>query len=250
MAKRQKTKRQSKEILLISTAAHDLRNPLSAIFGYAEALLMEPGEHSMSSKQREIVLRMRGATLRGLELAKNLQALSHAPRKAGLSHSMLLGGINAAVESVWFPPEKNIAFSQHSALDALTRVSLDQYEVERIVANLLSNAIKYSPTGAGIWLEVQQSKNYANIIVRNSGSFIPANERRVIFERFARGKISNLTSGSGLGLSIVAGLVRKAHGSVTVTSTKKNGTTFLVRLPLLKSGLKSGLKAGPKSGVN
>lgn len=219
--------------LVLATAAHDLRNPLSAIFGYAEALLMEPGDHSLSGRQRELVHRIRGASLRGLELSKNLQTLSERRPKAPDRRmlSALMAGVNSAVESVWFPPEKQLEFSQSSSLEATARVSLEQYEVERLVGNLLSNAIKFSPTGAKISLSVVKENDHAIISVRNTGSSIPLKERGEIFKMFSRGSNAHIAPGSGLGLAIVAALIKRARGEIKVTSGPA-GTMFTALLPL------------------
>ena len=226
--------------VVLATAAHDLRNPLSAIFGYAEALLMEPKDHSLSIRQRELVNRIRGASLRGLELSKNLQSLSQ-PRsrtKRNRVLSSLIAGINSAVESVWFPPEKNLVFSQSSSIEASARVHLEQYEVERIVGNLLSNAIKYSPPNAAIDLSVLRANSKAIIVVKNSGTFIPAKERATIFKMFERGSNGRLAPGSGLGLAIVASLIKRARGEIRVSSNAA-GTSFEIKLPLVETQLRS-----------
>ncbi len=231
------TKRVSKinrtKNLVLATAAHDLRNPLSAIFGYAEVLLMEPGDQSLSTRQRELVNRIRGASLRGLELSKNLQALSERRTQASRRRllSSLMTGINCAIESVWFPPEKQLDFSLSSSLEATARVSLEQYEIERLVGNLLSNAIKFSPRGAKIILTVAREKNHAVITVSNTGSSIPLKERTEIFKMFSRGSNAHLAPGSGLGLAIVAALLKRAGGSIKVASGT-TGTAFTARLPL------------------
>lgn len=222
--------------LVLATAAHDLRNPLSAIFGYAEALLMEPGDHSLSERQRELVNRIRGASLRGLELAKNLQSISEqkSTSKRRLGKSSLLSGIHSAIESVWFPPEKNLKFSLSSSLESTDRVGLEGYEVERLVGNLLSNAIKYSPIGASIELAVKRDGRFATISVSNTGTFIPPRERREIFKVFARGSLSRFAPGSGLGLAIVDHLARRGKGDVKVASSAA-GTTFTVQLPTVSA---------------
>jgi signal transduction histidine kinase len=223
--------------LVLATAAHDLRNPLSAIFGYAEALLMEPGEHSLSSRQRELVSRIRGASLRGLELSKNLQALGERHHRLGERRvlSSLVVGANCAVESVWFPSEKELAFSQSISIPGTTRVRLEQYEIERLIGNLLSNAVKFAPHGAKIELKLGIEKNSAKVSVSNTGSAIPLKERAAIFKLFARGSNAHLAPGSGLGLAIVADLVKKAGGNVRVLSSN-SGVTFAVLLPTHEAG--------------
>ena len=107
-------------------------------------------------------------------------------------------------------------------------------DMKYICQNLVDNALKYAPERATIQLKLQAYKKSFFIEVYNSGSYIAPAYRQVIFERFYRINqgLKNTPEGSGLGLNIVAYLVQKYHGKITVTSSPTKGTTFKVNFPL------------------
>ena len=206
--------------LFLATAAHDLRNPLSAVFGYAEALLMEPKGNSLTVRQRELIVRMRGAVLRGLELAKNLQAFATGrARPARGYRAAVLPALQGAVEAIWFPPERRLTLVQRLEIPPATAVALAPHELERVIANLLSNAVKFSPDGSTITIstslpsstekgnteksnteksntEKSNAEKVVLISVRNSGTFISPRDRARIFEAFAQAPVIRLDAGS------------------------------------------------------
>ncbi len=103
----------------------------------------------------------------------------------------------------------------------------DGDSLARAVANLLSNADKYSPAGAPIAVEVGP----AGVSVDDAGPGIPAEERELVFERFYRRDEDRSKPGSGLGLSIVAGIVEQHGGTVAVGDSPLGGARFSFRLP-------------------
>ena len=112
-------------------------------------------------------------------------------------------------------------------------VFVDPEMWEKIVLNLLSNAFKFTFEGE-ISVTLRQTKNAAELRVRDTGTGIPAEEMPRLFERFHR--IENARrrthEGSGNGLAVVQDLVRLHGGTVTAESDLGHGTTFIVSLPL------------------
>ena len=100
--------------------------------------------------------------------------------------------------------------------------------------NLLDNAIKYAPDSAQIKITlVKKNKNFV-IEFFNSGSYIPPQYQRMIFERFYRLNTPSKKTqeGSGLGLNIVLYLSQKYHGKISLKSSPTQGTSFYLTLPL------------------
>jgi len=101
--------------------------------------------------------------------------------------------------------------------------------------NLLSNAIKFSDPGQVIRVGIQRRWDWAQVLVIDEGTGIPASFRDQIFDRFARADSSDKRrnqSGTGLGLSLVRELVFAMEGDIAVESEQGQGTTVRVRLPL------------------
>lgn len=109
----------------------------------------------------------------------------------------------------------------------------DSERIEQVVTNLLSNAFKY---GEGKPIEVYSSIDEATgdglLEVQDHGPGIPEEMKERIFERFERGVGPTKVSGLGLGLYIVRRIVQAHAGTVTVRSSPKRGSRFIVRLPL------------------
>lgn len=113
--------------------------------------------------------------------------------------------------------------------DSVVRVSA--VGLERAISNLLENAVKYDPSGASI--EVQCSGG--ELLVLDRGPGVPTEDSDRVFDRFYRVPAQSSVPGSGLGLSIVADVVRSARGSVFVRPRPGGGSIFGFRLPTEKS---------------
>jgi signal transduction histidine kinase len=112
----------------------------------------------------------------------------------------------------------------------------DVVRLEQVVVNLVSNAIKYSPRGGTIRVVVEKTATDAILSVSDEGVGIPERDVDVIFEPFHRaGPSRDLAPGAGLGLSILARIVRAHGGRVEVQSKVGRGSTFYVVLPLAAS---------------
>src|SRR4029078_1642431 len=103
---------------------------------------------------------------------------------------------------------------------------------EKIVLNLISNAFKYTFHGQ-IEVTLRDSGQFAELIVRDTGSGISQHELQRIFERFhrienARGRTYE---GSGIGLALVQELVKLHGGAIRVESEVNKGSAFVVTIP-------------------
>jgi signal transduction histidine kinase len=114
-------------------------------------------------------------------------------------------------------------------------VNGDRDRLKQVFINLTANAIQYTPPGGDVFLSLQQIKDQARVIVRDTGPGIPAEDIPHIFERFYRAEKSRTrgkSTGFGLGLSIVNWIVEKHGGRIEVDSHDGKGTAFAVWLPL------------------
>jgi signal transduction histidine kinase len=116
-------------------------------------------------------------------------------------------------------------------------VRCDRGAVVTVVCNLLTNACKYAPGARQVW-SVRADGARARVDAHDDGPGIPAADLAHVFERFYRGEKtrSREEGGSGLGLSIVQGLVRAQGGDVAITSAEGAGTTVTFWLPLAGGG--------------
>jgi two-component system OmpR family sensor kinase len=115
-------------------------------------------------------------------------------------------------------------------------VNGDPDRLKQVLINLISNAVKYTPAGGEIFLSLGKVGDRARLIVRDTGSGIPAEDLPHIFERFYRAEKSRTRAkvgGFGLGLSIAYWIVTNHGGEIDVDSQEGQGTTFCIWLPLL-----------------
>ena len=100
--------------------------------------------------------------------------------------------------------------------------------------NLLSNAIKYTPEGGSVTLRSRLEAGQVRFEVQDTGVGLSEEDRQRVFEKFYRVADSEgYTQGTGLGLSVSLGIVKKLGGTIQVRSRVGEGTTFTVLLPIL-----------------
>lgn len=111
-------------------------------------------------------------------------------------------------------------------------IYVDREMWEKIVLNLLSNAFKFTLEGT-ITVRLHSTENGVQLSICNTGTGIPAEELPHLFERFYRVKGTRGCSheGSGIGLSLVQGLVKLHGGTIAVTSEVNQGTTLTITIP-------------------
>ncbi len=119
---------------------------------------------------------------------------------------------------------------------ATTGLLGDPDRLGQVFSNLLSNAIKYSPGADTVEVEIHSSAEAITISVRDYGIGIRQDQRKHIFERFYRAVDPSAqgVAGLGIGLYLVAEIIKHYGGTITVESTMGKGSTFHVALPLTR----------------
>ena len=106
--------------------------------------------------------------------------------------------------------------------------------MEEVFTNLVSNAVNYSPDGGDVRIAALSHGDYVEVLVSDNGIGIEPGEISKIFDKFYRVKHAKTRQviGTGLGLSLVKGLIEAHRGSVEVESQVGVGSTFRVFLPI------------------
>lgn len=114
------------------------------------------------------------------------------------------------------------------------RVKGSASDLQDIVFNLMENAVKYGRPGGYVRARITEEEDNALLEIEDNGEGIPQKDHQRIFERFYRvdKSHSRARAGSGLGLAIVRHAVDNLGGKISVRSKEKEGTVFLVSLPL------------------
>ena len=123
-------------------------------------------------------------------------------------------------------------------ISSSSKLSASEDLLGQIIRNLTENAIKYTPEGGHIRLSSSEDDDYIFITIEDDGIGIDAEHLPYIFDRFYRvdKARSRASGGNGIGLSIVKSLVKLFNGTITVSSTLGEGTTFSLRFPKLQDG--------------
>ena len=223
----------------IALVSHELRTPLTSIRGYLE-LLADP-DGAADEDERESFLQVIDRNAQRLQrlvedllLAAQAEADSLQLDRVELDLAKLAGDCAEAAA----PAAAARGIDLECAILAAPTVLADAGRIAQVVDNLLSNAIKFTPSGGTVRVRVSQGETTALLEVSDSGMGIPDGEQADLFTRFFRTQQAQreAIAGVGLGLSIAKSLVEAHDGRITFTSAEGAGTTFAVRLPLLRTG--------------
>lgn len=113
-------------------------------------------------------------------------------------------------------------------------VLVSPIDIEQVVLNLIRNAAESSDSGARVLVETQRMGDFAELSVIDDGRGIPEEERSKIFDPFYTTRIGE--GGTGLGLSVVHGVVGDHRGKIDVESPMTGGTRIRITLPIAKDG--------------
>ncbi|MGV8946887.1 MAG: PAS domain-containing sensor histidine kinase [Lutibacter sp.] len=110
----------------------------------------------------------------------------------------------------------------------------DEKIVDLILTNLLHNAIKYSPENTKIDFKITPNSKEFVFEIKDEGIGIPIADQKHIFERYFRAENALTNQGTGIGLNIIKGHLESLGGTIRFISKLNEGTTFIVKLPLIK----------------
>ena len=104
--------------------------------------------------------------------------------------------------------------------------------LRQVLTNLIDNAVKYSPDGSPVEVRATMPNGDVRIAVVDHGGGIAPEDQRLIFEKFGRVHGTSFKPGSGLGLFIARAIAEAHVGTLEVSSTPGEGSTFTLTLPL------------------
>lgn len=224
----------------ISLASHQLRTPLSAIKTYSH-MLIDGFMGDITSDQRKALRTIVSASNRMNELISTLLNVSRietgnlivSAKRINLNHltDEVLKELALAADT------KNITVIPKVPTVPLI-IKADNLIVKEVLINLISNAIKYTPAGGSVTVHLKKNIRTILITVEDNGMGIPKNAREQVFTKFYRAQnvVRQETSGTGLGLYMVKGLVETLGGKIWFESVEHHGSTFYVRLPIEYAG--------------
>lgn len=235
--------RQKNEFLNI--AAHDLKNPLSIICGYADLLrdMEDPKAEEIHLQAREI-LRSGNYMLEIIRNILDVRAIEDGQLNLDREKCILYEMVSEVVEDYRkFAEKKEIEIWNEVGPDAPDAWA-DPGATRQILDNLVSNAIKYTPQGGFVRVRAASSEDVVRIGISDTGPGLTEEDQKKLWGKFTRltPRPTGKEHSTGLGLWIVRRLATEMSGNTFCFSTVGEGSTFGVQLPLWTRASKTILK--------
>ncbi|MEU6560617.1 sensor histidine kinase [Nocardia nova] len=214
----------------LADASHELRTPLAAIRGYAELAQRKRAE--VPGDVANAMSRVDSESRRMTALVEDMLLLARLDSGRGLEHEPV-DLTRLTVDAV---SDAHIAGPDHrwnlDLPDEPVMITGDAARLHQVLTNLLANARVHTPAGTTVTVSLERDRSGAIWRVADDGPGIPAELQPEVFERFARGDSSRSrrAGSSGLGLAIVAAVVKSHSGEIGLDSAPGH-TVFTVRLP-------------------
>lgn len=216
---------------VLSALSHDLRTPLTALVGTADALAANQAE--VSEKARGMAGAIRDEAQAMTRLLNNL--LDMARLQAGkvrlnrewqLLEDVISSSLHLMRSTIAGRPVR-VELPPHMPL-----VEFDAVLIERVVCNLLENAAKYSAPGTPLEIRAFAEAGFAGVAVCDRGQGFIAEDIHRVFGMFERGRAESSTSGVGLGLAICRSIMDAHGGDIQAANREGGGACVTIRLPL------------------
>lgn len=215
---------------------HDLKNPIGAADGHAS--LLEDGLlGQLTEEQLRSIGRIRASLANGLKLIDDLNEFARA-ETGRLELKLVPTQIMEVAREIgehYRPIAEQNGIMVDLELARAPIIMTDDDRVRQVLGNLMSNALKYTSAGGRVCIRTgvratEGSQQCAIIEVQDTGIGIPEDKLHLIFEEFERIDPS-VKPGVGLGLAISQRIANALGGTITVKSTRGEGSTFTVWLP-------------------
>jgi len=216
-----------------SNVSHELKTPLTTIYGISDMLvggIVKPEDIPGFAKN------IRDEAGRMITLIQDILKLSQLDENTFSDQRERVDlyelAQSAAERLRPQADEKHVTISVTGERSEFTGIAT---VLEEMIYNLLDNAVKYNKQGGRADVDVRSSGDDIVVTVSDTGIGVPADSIDRIFERFYRADKSHSRKigGTGLGLSITKTIVQLHHGAIKVHSKLQEGTTFVVRIPMI-----------------
>jgi signal transduction histidine kinase len=212
---------------LLADISHELRTPLTVLQGNLEGLL--DGIYQADATRLESLLEETRVMSRLIDDLRTLAdaesgtlKLQREPTDLGLLADEVIASFRGQSEAA------GISVSSDAAPD-LPLIDIDPARIRQVLTNLVANALRYTTYGGAIGMQCELKDKVIEIVVKDTGRGIAAEDLPHVFERYTK---SSDSRGSGLGLAIAKDLVEAHGGTITAQSEVDHGTVITFTLPL------------------
>jgi two-component system NtrC family sensor kinase len=211
---------------LAAGVAHELNEPLGNILGFAQLIKKAP---ELAEQARKDVAKIEDASLHAREVVKKLMLFGRQmpPRKTRISLN------NMIEEGIYFLKSRCEKTGTEIVLSLdpeLPEITADQSQLYQVFVNLAVNAVQAMPDGGKLTIKTLWHEKHVSLIVEDTGVGMSEEVRKKVFLPFFTTK--QISEGTGIGLSVVHGIVTSHGGSIEVDSQLGRGSRFEIRLPI------------------
>lgn len=221
---------------LLRMISHDLRTPLTSIYGHATNLLQQE-EQMDSCVKRQIYQDIYADSRWLIELVENLLAITRLDQKQVDLHrnqDVVEDVIEEALKHVEGHTQGHkIVFERN---DDFSLAYMDSRLIMQVVVNLINNAIKYTPSESTIRIVTKTESSMVFVTVMDDGPGIPDEQKEHVFEMFytGTGKLTDTKRSLGLGLALCKSVIEAHHGELILEDNQPHGAKFTFSLPQSK----------------
>ena len=217
----------------VATLTHDLKVPIMAEKNML-SFLLDNRFGELNEKQKEAVSHLKNSNQELVELVQILLE-TYKIKETGiklLKENILLNGFLTDIINETQPIATNSGITIYFEPTRDIKVTADRIQLQRVIKNLISNASSHSNTKDRIDITTGEEPGFITISVIDYGQGIPADEIKLIFNKYYSAAKKFRKIGTGLGLYLSQQIVKSHGGEILVTSEENVRTEFRVKLPL------------------
>lgn len=220
----------------VSMVSHELKTPLTSILSYIQIML----SRSVKSGDTFITQSLTRTEALAKSMTKMVNDFLHMSRLEDPKVELNIEKFELHLLIQEMIQEMQLSSYAHNIKfvhNGVMIVEADRAKIGQVLINLISNAIKYSPESSTIIVGYEQHENQVKIYVRDQGIGVSEADQKRLFERFYRveSPATKHVSGFGIGLYLVAQIVRYHNSKIEVESKLGEGSVFYFFLPLEQS---------------
>ncbi|HPN11688.1 MAG TPA: ATP-binding protein [Spirochaetota bacterium] len=208
--------------------AHEIRNPLVTMGGYARRIMQLPKEKSKTSKKidtsAEIILKECERLEKTLSNVMDFSRPTKFIREFNNINEVITDTVSLLKNLL---QEKRLEVWMELSRD-LPLVKSDFNQMKQVMLNLIQNSIDATPAGGTIDIMTDSDGDVINVTIGDSGAGIDEEDPNIVFEPFYSKKVT----GVGLGLAIVKKIIKDHNGSIRASNRERGGAEFIIHLPV------------------
>ncbi|MHB8589700.1 MAG: response regulator [Candidatus Dormibacteraceae bacterium] len=238
--------------VFLANMSHELRTPLNAILGFSQLMLDDQTGRIDAKTRLRFLDQINSGGQHLLGLINDILDLSKVeagqmdlhPATTGLAET-----IDVVLTTVLpLAVKKGVGVTSEAGRDL--QLVADPGKLKQMLLNLVSNGIKFTPSGGQVTITARRDESMIEIGVSDTGIGMSEADLQLIFHEFTQldQGSDRQQEGTGLGLALTKRLAELHGGTVSVTSTKGSGSTFILRLPI--GPLVAKAEAAPEASLN